>query len=332
MSRTFLTATTLGVLLVLTTNMHVPAQSPPEGDVPVDESEFIDDAPGDVSDFVVVDYDSNGDVFAAYIPQVGVLDGMELQAWLFEQFPMEVADQLTALIEGDGADAAMIAELAAIVAGYNDEKGFAVISTTTFDVTNFGTVLDITTASEVADATEVMLLADGFSTSSATAAVRAFMLKKKTGPIGKLGSIFEQQYIYISTTDGDVYYPENGEELQDALEQIENDGDTIDDFIIKGHGSAETIEIGSDGDFLTVANGDVIIGNVDDPNVFIDIGDTLNNVTDANTDISLRGCSTAELAEDLDDALGGDPDVSGAPSPVIGIPWTPWTIGPWVTY
>lgn len=106
----------------------------------------------------------------------------------------------------------------------------------------------------------------------------------------------------------------------------------IDDFVIKGHGSGEMIEIGHDGDILIVSNGDVIIGNTEDPNVFIDITDELDNTTDANSDIILRGCSTAPLAEDLDGALGGDPDVSGAPIPIIGIPWSPWSVGPMYTY
>ncbi len=81
---------------------------------------------------------------------------------------------------------------------------------------------------------------------------------------------------------------------------------------------------------MTVAGDDIVIID-EEGNELGNITDRLNNITDADSDISLRGCSTAELAENLDEALGGEPTVSGNPIPVIGIPWTKW-IGPWYSF
>jgi len=286
------------------------------------------------ADFLVVDYNPDGSVNAAYIPGIGLIDGQfaasDLEAAIYATFPVSDAADLVALINGDASDSAIAAELLAVAAGFPNEAGFAFISTELMTLIDTGTVLNSTTASFVAEEIANNLTADGFTANEAFAAVRAFMLHK-TGnkPRSKIGTFFGQQYIYIETTGGQVYYPTDAEEFVDAIEEIASDGDMIEDLIIKGHGSPTTIDIGDDGDIMTVGNEHVLVGDVNDTT---DITETLDNVTDANTDIDLRGCSTAELAEDVNDAIGGDPDVSGAPIPIIGIPWSPWTVGPWYTY
>jgi len=93
----------------------------------------------------------------------------------------------------------------------------------------------------------------------------------------------------------------------------------VDELIIKGHGGAEAIQVGDNDDWLAVVGENVWIG--DD-----DATDLLNDVTDEDTDIKLRGCSTAPLAEDVEAALDGA-EATGANWYIIGIPGTPWTIG-----
>ena len=166
----------------------------------------------------------------------------------------------------------------------------------------------------------------GGSTQTTTADPADLLLLGKKGIVS-----LPQQYIYILTVGGTEYYPTDGTAFFSVLNQIQANGDMIDDLIIKGHGASELIELGPGGDLLTVANGrNILISN--ETGLFIDATAQLNLVTDTNTDISLRGCSTGQLASDLNDALGGDPNVSGTPIPTFGIPWTYWMIGPWWTY
>lgn len=53
----------------------------------------------------------------------------------------------------------------------------------------------------------------------------------------------------------------------------------------------------------------------------------MDDVCDGNTVIRFRGCFTKPLADEVEDSLGGEPDVKGAIRFVIGIPWTRWGIG-----
>jgi len=287
---------------------------------------------GAPSGYLVVDYNSDGSIREAFLPEVGRIAGssagLELQLALEMTFSPTEAAVLLDIVDGDGADAA---EGMRLLSGSNSETGFALISTAGLSLIGASTVEDPNSASTTMEEIVINLGQDGYSYGAASAAARAFALGKVTGG-KKIGSIVSQDYIYIETADGDIYYPSNGQDFVDTIDKIDNDGDTITEIVIKGHGGPELIQIGDEGDILIVSNGHVIIGNMNDPNIQHDITEDLNDVTDANTDIDLKGCSTSELASDLNDALGGAPDVSGAPIPIIGIPWTSWTIGPWYTY
>ena len=68
----------------------------------------------------------------------------------------------------------------------------------------------------------------------------------------------------------------------------------------------------------------ILIGNED-------VSQMLKNITDNNTQIWLRGCSTQPAAKKIAHSLPGV-STSGTPTPIIGIPFTTYTIGPWRNY
>ena len=289
--------------------------------------------------FVIVDYDSAGGLRAAYIAGLPAITGpstaQDLELALSISMPIAEANAALYLVHNDVSLSAAATKQFLQGNGRGSEEVFAVISLSPGNFGDFdtGAVEAATSASQFADFMEGTFLADGFATSRALSAVGALMLHKTgTKPGNKIGSVFKQQYIYVETADGDIYYPKDGDGLVDVLNDIESDGDTVKHLVIKGHGSPEMIEVGSGGDILTTGGSRVIIGNINDPNDSTDITDVLNNVTDGGTDIELRGCWTSQLASDVNDALGGDPDVSGSITPVVGIPWGPFTVGPYYTY
>lgn len=289
--------------------------------------------------FVIVDYDSAGGLRAAYIAGLPAITGpntaQDLVLALSISLPTADADAALYLVQNDVSLSAAATKQFLQGSGRGSEEVFAIISLSQGNFGDFdtGAVEAATSASQYADFMEGTFIADGFSSSRALSAVGALMLHKTgTKPGSKIGSVFKQQYIYVETADGDIYYPKDGDGLVDVLNDIESDGDTIKHLVLKGHGSPEMIEVGSGGDILTTGGGRVIIGNINDPNDTTDITDVLDNVTDGDTDIELRGCWTSQLASDVNDALGGDPDVSGSVTPVVGIPWGPFTFGPYYTY
>lgn len=289
--------------------------------------------------FVIVDYDSAGGLRAAYIAGLPAITGpntaLALELALSMSMPMAEANAALYLIQNDASLSAAATKQFLQGNGRGSEEVFAIVSLSPGNFGEFdtGAVDASTTASQFAEFMEGTFLSDGFSSSRALSALGALMLHKTgTKPGSKIGSVFKQQYIYVETADGDIYYPKDGDGLIDVLNDIESDGDTVKHLVIKGHGSPEMIEVGSGGDILTTGGGRVIIGNINDPNDSTDITDVLNDVTDGDTDIELRGCWTSQLASDVNDALGGDPDVSGSVTPVVGIPWGPFTFGPYYTY
>ena len=136
------------------------------------------------------------------------------------------------------------------------------------------------------------------------------------------GGLFQidQSEISVTTRDGNTYYPSTAAELIDDLETIRDDGDMVDELIIKGHAGPEAIQVGDgEEDFMSVFNGNILIGAED-------ITDLLNDVTDEETDIDLRGCKSRQVADDLEGALDGA-EVEGRRWFIIGIPGTRQTIG-----
>lgn len=138
-----------------------------------------------------------------------------------------------------------------------------------------------------------------------------------------------QGSIYIEDSDGNIYRPTTPQQLENVLVSIRVTGRTITKIILKGHGSSESISPFANGEHLiTCPGGDVVIITSTDPSFNnFDITDVFNDVTDANTTIRLRGCFTKDLADDMESALGGMPDVKGAIRFVIGIPFTDIGIG-----
>jgi RHS repeat-associated protein len=125
----------------------------------------------------------------------------------------------------------------------------------------------------------------------------------------------------------ETYSGTDAQEFEDAIDEIESNGDTADRIIVKGHGNEEGVYDDDGNPFIEVRGKGI---NVNDGRK----NSTLENITDGNTQINLRGCSTNEAAEKLAENLDGPgnddgPNVTGTPIPVIGIPWTPIAVGPW---
>jgi RHS repeat-associated protein len=115
------------------------------------------------------------------------------------------------------------------------------------------------------------------------------------------------------------------EEFRDALEQLRDQGENADRIIVKGHANSEGV-FDDDGVALIQA-----MDVQEDDRIIIVGGEEgeklLEEVTDDDTVIELRGCSTATAAGCLADQLDGA-TVRGTTIPVIGIPGTPWIVGP----
>lgn len=136
-----------------------------------------------------------------------------------------------------------------------------------------------------------------------------------------------QGSIYVEDSAGNVYRPKTPTQLSNVLASIRVNGRTVTKLIFKGHGSASSVSPFSDSDYFITCPGGVggnrVIIACTDPTVpMVDITDVMNDVTDGGTTIRIRGCFTKELADDMESACGGEPDVKGAIRYVIGIPFT----------
>lgn len=127
-------------------------------------------------------------------------------------------------------------------------------------------------------------------------------------------NLLPQAYMYIKASDDTVYYPTNSQEFIDALKDLKNKGLTASEIIIKGHGGPDGIQLGEGDDFLTTGGKDIYAGDTEITGLFKD-------VTDGNTQITLRGCFTYDFAKSLEKNLDGA-RCYGAVRFVIGIPWT----------
>jgi hypothetical protein len=96
-------------------------------------------------------------------------------------------------------------------------------------------------------------------------------------------------------------------------------GGTIDHLIVKGHGGPEGMTDDNDiGTLVPDPDNDSIIS--DGHNVAPD----LRQITNAQSKISLRGCSTDQAADDTARVLGNGATVSGNWLPSVGMPETTW--------
>ncbi len=114
--------------------------------------------------------------------------------------------------------------------------------------------------------------------------------------------------------------------LLKQLQNMANSGIRIESLVVKGHGHELGLYDGMAALFFVPDDNENMI-LMGDENVL----GILKQVTDNHTLISLRGCCTSEAAENTAHRLPGV-TVSGSPIPVWGIPWTTWTIGPWINY
>jgi len=153
-------------------------------------------------------------------------------------------------------------------------------------------------------------VSDGFSN-----VIDQFILSKKTNWI-------DQSEIWYADSDGNSYNPVTATQLISGLQTIRNNGDQVTKLIIKGHAFTADgggIEVGDDGEYLTVAGDDIYIGD-------IEVTQLLNDVTNGNSEIVLRGCFSKVTADRVEAKLDGA-DVFGAVRFVIGIPGTTWGFG-----
>jgi hypothetical protein len=140
-----------------------------------------------------------------------------------------------------------------------------------------------------------------------------------------------QRQIWIESTDGAIYHPQDGATLVSALNEIKSKNAKLKVLIIKGHGGYDTIENGARGDVLSAPQNN-ITGTHD---IYSDINGQPTyvtrlflDVTDVRSRISLRGCYSDRLARQIADALSKNRvTVDGGWGPQLGIPGTTISIG-----
>ena len=138
--------------------------------------------------------------------------------------------------------------------------------------------------------------------------------------LGKHNGWLDQTEIRIRTRAGDIIQPTTASGFIDILYSMRDNGTTITELIIKGHGG-QTVQVGDNGEYLGAPD--------NGQNIFIgddDVTDLLSDVTDGNTTIYLRGCFTHPLAQKVSARLDGA-KVYGAIRAVIGIPGTVHAFG-----
>ncbi|MDD3470435.1 MAG: hypothetical protein PHE53_10745 [Thermoguttaceae bacterium] len=138
--------------------------------------------------------------------------------------------------------------------------------------------------------------------------------------------IIPQVKWFIVDQSGNQFVGYDHASLLKQLQNMVNSGIRIESLVVKGHGHELGLYDGMAALFFVPDDNENMI-LMGDENVL----GILKKVTDDHTSISLRGCFTSEAADNTAHRLPGV-TVSGSPIPVWGIPWTTWTIGPWINY
>ena len=117
-------------------------------------------------------------------------------------------------------------------------------------------------------------------------------------------------------------HTENGTtaaDLRAIIGRIRAAGGTIDHLIVKGHGGPEGMTDDNNvGTLVPDPDNNLIISDGHD------IAPDLRQITNAQSQLSLRGCSTDQAADDTARILGNGATISGNWWPSVGIPGTPW--------
>ena len=126
---------------------------------------------------------------------------------------------------------------------------------------------------------------------------------------------------------------ETGSTPQDVLKllnEVARRRGTITTLVLKGHGGDEGVQ-GDNNDYLLYVDSTNQVHTGDPSNVgsWQDITALLRKVTDANSQISLRGCSTAPAANRLARILGNGATVSGNSFPTVNILFSDANLSIW---
>jgi hypothetical protein len=152
-------------------------------------------------------------------------------------------------------------------------------------------------------------------------------LERRDAP-SAIVSLFPPQQSYISLNDnrGQSYPVHNGDDLRNQLMLIEAQGRVIGKLLIKGHGNHDGISLSDKdpADFLVVVSGHVNFAGANRDEL-------LRHVTGPNTIITLAGCESGKLAQNLSKITNGTVCGSGWPL-VIGVPGTPIGIGNFIHF
>jgi len=134
--------------------------------------------------------------------------------------------------------------------------------------------------------------------------------------INPFGWLAGPSIIVYTDSGGHRYTPDTAAEFIGNLRETRDRGERITDLIIKGHGGTGGIQVGTnEDDYLTCEGGTIRIGDRD-------VTALLMDVTNGDSVITLRGCSTYWLAGRIGNRLGNK--AYGQLLPRLSIPGTTW--------
>ena len=117
-----------------------------------------------------------------------------------------------------------------------------------------------------------------------------------------------------------------------SLRPLTIKGGVIGNLIVKGHGAEDGVYDDNDNDFLTVASDGTKRIEMKVNGVRVDQRARLQRITNAQTKILLRSCSSATAASRIAKLLANNATVSGNHSISFGIPFTTKNLGWWDDY
>jgi hypothetical protein len=124
------------------------------------------------------------------------------------------------------------------------------------------------------------------------------------------------------TTAGTTYDGTTSRELFDAINDIQKNNEVLDELTIKSHGNDEGMWDDNGEAFPSADEDRGKVWLTNDKGQMRDVLSTLQNITDTDSIIRLRGCNSLCQAENLYDLLGNGTDVVGNVTQSSGIPWT----------